>query len=109
MIKVKRKTQLESRLESRPESRPESQPESQLESLDLRILALLVDGPLSKSSISERLGQKEVSGRLNMVMRSLLREGLVDYTIPERPNSRLQRYVLTPAGRTRQTETNREA
>lgn len=92
-----------------PKGERKSQPESQLESLGPRILALLANGPESKSSISAQLGQKQVSGQLHQVMRALRREGLVDYTIPERPNSRLQRYVLTPAGRTRLTKTDQDA
>jgi hypothetical protein len=31
-------------------------------------------------------------------MRDLAVQGLVDYTIPDKPNSRLQKYHLTPAG-----------
>lgn len=88
---LKSKSQLESRLES--------QLKSGVESLKLRVLDMLVEGTLSKSEISSRLGQEQVSGQLHAVMRTLIQEGLVAYTIPERRNSRLQRYVLTPVGR----------
>jgi len=72
-------------------SRPESQPES----LDLRVLEILSSGPASKAELSEKLGQREVSGQLNKVMRDLIAEGRVEYTLPDKPNSRLQKYRLT--------------
>lgn len=91
-----------------PESRPESQPESQPESLELRILGLLERSPLRKSEISVRLGQKEISGRLNQIMRLLLAEQTVEYTIPGKPNSRMQKYRLTEKGVARLTALRRE-
>ena len=83
------------RLESQPELRPESQPESQPESLELRVMGLLAGGSMSKAEISAGLGHKEISGQLNRVIRLLLQERLVSYTIPAKPNSRLQKYALT--------------
>lgn len=82
-----------------PESRPQSQPESQPESLELRVLGLLRGGALSKARISAGLGQKEVSGQLNKVIRSLLGAESIEYTLPGKPNSRLQEYRLTAKGR----------
>jgi predicted HTH transcriptional regulator len=61
------------------------QPESQLGSLRSRVTKLLQKGPLSKSEISKRLGQKRTSGQLNKVMTELLAEGIVAYSIPEQP------------------------
>jgi ATP-dependent DNA helicase RecG len=49
-------------------------------------------GSASKAEISEKLGQKEVSGQLNKVMRDLFAAGKVEHTIPGKPNSRLQKY-----------------
>jgi ATP-dependent DNA helicase RecG len=82
------------RAESQPESRLESQPEL----LDDRVLLLLKSKILSKSEISLGLGQKGISGQLNKVMRGLLDEKYVEYTSPEKPNSRLQEYRLTKKG-----------
>ena len=81
-----------------PESQPESRPESQPVSLDRRVLALLKPQALGKAEISAHLGQKEVSGQLNKVIRTLIGQGLIEYTLPDKPNSRLQKYRLTPAG-----------
>jgi ATP-dependent DNA helicase RecG len=77
-----------------PESRPEWRPESQPESLREKIVLILSGGPLSKADIAARLGQKQVSGQLNKVIRDMLREGIVAHTIPEKPQSRMQRYKL---------------
>ena len=89
---------LEAEARSVGESRPESGLESGLESLELRILALLVERPLSRSAIADGLGHQSVSAGLNRVIRDLLNGGRITYTIPDKPNSRLQRYRITPAG-----------
>lgn len=72
---------------------------SQPESLAARVLILLKSGSLSKSQLAAGLGQKTVSGQLNKVIRELLRKEQIEYTIPEKPNSRLQKYRLTEKGR----------
>jgi len=86
------------RVGSQVESKVESQPESQPESLDRQVLALLKTQALSKAEISTHLGQKEVSGQLNKVIRSLIAQGLIEYRLPDKPNSRLQKYRLPLAG-----------
>jgi hypothetical protein len=43
----------------------ESGPRSQPESLGDKVLKALVLGPLSKAELSEKLGQKVISGQLN--------------------------------------------
>ena len=68
--------------------------ESQPESLRDRVVRLLEDGALSKSEISHRLDQKVISGQLNKVLKALLAEGIVEYTVPEKPKSRLQKYRM---------------
>jgi len=60
----------------------------------LRVLRLLTKEPLSKSAISGALGQKEISGHLNQVIRVLLNDQTLEYTLPDKPNSRLQQYRL---------------
>ena len=82
-----------------PESRPVSQPESRPVSLEVRILSMLKNEPLSKSSLSTGLGQKEVSGQLNKVIRLLLADEAIEYTIPEKTKSRLQKYRATEKGK----------
>ena len=86
------------------EEQPELQSELQPESLADRVVLLLDAGPLSKSALSERLGQKTISGQLNKVVRELLDAGRIAYTIPEKPRSRNQRYRLTAKGEQRLRE-----
>lgn len=91
--------QVTGELTPQPESRPESQPESPPESLERRVLRLLAAGPLGKAALSAALGQKEVSGHLNKLIRLLLADQTIEMTLPAKPNSRLQKYRLTAKGR----------
>jgi ATP-dependent DNA helicase RecG len=82
-----------------PESRPESQPESRPESLNILVVRRLSQAPLSKAELSASLGHKEISGQLNKIIRELLQNKIIEYTIPAKPQSRLQKYRLTAKGR----------
>lgn len=73
--------------------------ESQPESLNVRVLGLLEGTPMAKAELASGLGQKEVSGQLNKVVRLLLNDRVIEYTIPAKPQSRLQKYRLTEEGR----------
>ena len=75
-------------------------PTGQPESLQSRVIVLLANGPMQKSELSKNLGQKAISAQLNAVVRKLLTEQLIEYTLPDKPNSRLQKYRLTNKGRT---------
>jgi ATP-dependent DNA helicase RecG len=55
---------------------------------------VLAQDALSKSEIADKIGLKSVTGHLNRTIRTMLREGFLEYTIPEKPNSRLQKYKL---------------
>jgi len=82
------------------ESRPESGLESGLESeVSAGVLAAMVPEALSRSRIAVAIGHRRISGALNRALRELMARGLVEYTIPEKANSRLQRYRITDAGR----------
>ena len=72
----------------------ESQQESRQESLRDRIVHALDDKPLSRSEIVKAIGQQKASGQLNIVIHKLLAEKIIEYTIPEKPNSRMQKYRL---------------
>jgi ATP-dependent DNA helicase RecG len=81
----------ESKPESGPESKPESGPESQLAR---SVLLALEQGPLGKAAIADALGHRSISASLNRTIRGLMAEGRIAPTIPEKPNSRLQKYRL---------------
>ncbi len=84
----------------RQESRQKSRPKG----VEQRILSILRHTPRSRSEISNGLGHKSVSGRLNEAIRLLMDDKLIEYTIPEKPNSRLQKYRLTENGKSRLAE-----
>ena len=54
---------------------------------------------MAKAELSKNLGQKGVSGQLNKVVRRLLGDRMIEYTLPDKPRSRLQQYRLTDRGR----------
>ena len=81
------------------ESDAPSRPESRLESrLSAAILILLEQEDQGKAALSKALGHDTVSGELNKQMRRLIAQKLIEMTLPEKPNSRLQKYRLSKAG-----------
>lgn len=82
------------------ESGVESGAESGVESgMTGRILSMLHQGALPKSAIARNLGKEKPTRYLNDLMRQLLEQDMVEYTIPDKPQSRLQKYRLTEKGK----------
>ena len=78
--------------------------ESQVESpagspVESQVLAALRTGPLGKTELARALGRNRPSGQLHEVVRRLVERGAITPTIPEKSNSRLQKYRLTAAGK----------
>jgi len=89
--------------ESRPESRPESsaawwrglpvwQHEWDKRSVHDRIMVAVQARPLTRAALATALSHKGVSSSLKKAMNDLMKVGLLAYTLPEKPGSRLQRY-----------------
>jgi ATP-dependent DNA helicase RecG len=55
--------------------------------------------PLPKAEIANQLNLNTITGAFNRAVSSMLEDGLIEYTLPEKPNSRLQKYRLTEKGR----------
>jgi len=66
-----------------------------------QIINMLEERTLAKSEIADGLGKGKPTRYLADLMRKLLKENLVEYTVPQKPNSRLQKYRLTPKGRSK--------
>lgn len=67
--------------------------------MTIQVLGLLQETPLSKSAIAKGLGKNKPTRYLNDLMKKLLQLNYVEYTVPEKPNSRLQKYRLITKGK----------
>ncbi|HCC54114.1 MAG TPA: hypothetical protein DEQ20_04195 [Desulfobulbaceae bacterium] len=90
--------------ESQPESGLESGIESGIESgleseTSKSVIKALTGHPLQRAEIAKALGHDQVSGAVNRAVKELLKKQLIEYTLPDKPNSRLQQYRLTEKGR----------
>ncbi|MDO4724855.1 MAG: hypothetical protein Q4A97_08850, partial [Comamonadaceae bacterium] len=64
-----------------------------------RVLQLLAAGPSSANALALGLGLKSKTGALKRTIKALVEQGLIAYTVPDKPDSRLQQYCLTEPGR----------
>ena len=85
----------ESGSESGSEWRSEWRSEWGPASVHQRLIRALQKGSASRSELARRIGHKSVTRALRHALADLMKTGLAAYTIPEKPNSRLQKYKLT--------------
>ncbi len=65
----------------------------------LKLLLLLKDEPLNSKKIRDKLGLKHRASFRKNYLHPALHAGLIERTIPSKPNSRLQQYRLTEKGK----------
>jgi len=73
--------------------------EAQSGAQSIRVLGALSRGALSARSLAVALGMRSKTGALKRTLSEMLSKTLIEYTLPDRPNSRLQKYRLTEKGR----------
>jgi hypothetical protein len=57
-----------------------------------------MNGEMSRAAITERLRLKSRNNLVKLYLKPALEAGLIEMTIPDKPNSRLQKYRLTEKG-----------
>ena len=74
--------------------------ETLIDAVQRKVLVALKGGDvMSTSELAEKVGISQPKNMRRRYLRLLLDMGLVEYTIPQKPNSRLQKYRLTDKGR----------
>jgi len=81
-------------LDATPRAQSEAHTGAQSES----ILRALVPAPLSANQLIAHLNLRSKTGAFKRAIKELLDGGLIEYTLPDKPNSRLQKYRLTGKG-----------
>ena len=88
----------------RPRSGAESgaesgvQSEAQSGAQSMKVMNALSQCPLSAHGLAAALGMRSKTGALKRTLGQMMSESLIEYTISDKPNSRLQKYRLTAEG-----------
>ncbi len=92
-VHVRAAGQAESAVQSGAQSRAQSGARSD------QVMTALIQAPLSMNELVAALQLKSKTGALKRTVNELLTKGLIEYTIPDKTSSRLQKYRLTNKGR----------
>lgn len=76
------------------------QPESQQVTDEVSRLVSVIRGQMSRFEIQVLLGLRHLPHLRNAYLKPAIQHGLLEMTIPDKPQSRIQKYKLTPAGKT---------
>jgi len=79
-------------------ARSGAQSGAQSEAQSIRVLGALSRGALSARALADALEMRSKTGALKRTLSEMLSETLIEYTLPDKPNSRLQKYRVTLAG-----------
>lgn len=79
--------------------RAQSEAQSEAQSKELLVLNFLLEKEASKSELAFILGDPKASGSTKRFLKRLLDAGLIQYTIPDHPQSRLQKYKISKNGK----------
>lgn len=71
----------------------------ELSATDRTILEALAEETLGRSSLLQLLGYTQPTGNYKKSLEKLMFAGLIEMTIPDKPNSHLQKYRITAKGR----------
>lgn len=82
---------------------------SRLESkLAAKVFLSVASPPLGKAELAKAPGHPTVSGELHKQIRRLVHLKLIEMTVPDKPQSSLQRYCLAELGRQLHDQTERQ-
>jgi hypothetical protein len=76
---------------STPEVRPDVTPE-------VKKMLSALNGEMTRKEIQQKLGLKDEKHFRTAYQQPAIAQGLIEMTIPDKPNSRLQKYRITPKG-----------
>jgi predicted HTH transcriptional regulator len=97
-VKRNFKAEIESRQELGQELGQEFGQERKEKTMFTFILIHLQQESLSRSELANALGLKTISGHLNRTIAKLKEHGLIEFTIPDKPNHPDQKFRITERG-----------